>query len=124
MAANDKYIDSKANDKYRRICPICGAVLRYERRPSTRGEKWKNIERDVKEITVTVPGAGKRAGRVRIKVKEDFGKASNVQNTYGVWVCPECKLGFGYKDTLPPEPEQRPDYSKMTAREYKRLNNL
>ena len=115
-----------AKDRYERRCPICGATLRYECRPSTRPKKWKkgNIEREVKEITVTVAGAGRGAARVRVKVKEDFGKASNVQNTYSIWVCPECKLGFGYKDTLPPEPKPRPDYSKMTAREYKRLNNL
>ena len=72
------------------------------------------------EYTRTIAGAGRGAARVRIKVKEHGGTP---QNTYTMYVCPACKIGFHFKDTLPPLPKPQKDYSKMTVREFKRINN-
>lgn len=107
-------------DKYNRRCPICGERLFPARRLRATPKKWKNIKKGVLEYTKTIAGAGRGAARVRIKVKEHGGTP---QNTYTVYECRMCRIGFFYKDTLPPKPVQKKDYSKMTCREFKRLNN-
>lgn len=108
------------NDKYNRRCPICGERLFPERRLRTAPKKCRNVEKENKEVTITVAGAGRGAARVRIKVKEHGGTP---QNTYTVYVCSVCKIGFNYKDTLPPAEKVRPNYKKMTVREFKQKNN-
>lgn len=108
------------NNKYDRRCPICGGNLRPEARIRTAPKEWKNVEKGELEYTRTVAGAGRGAARVRIKVKEHGGTPVN---TYTMYVCPACKIGFHFKDTLPPLPKPQKDYSKMTVREFKRINN-
>lgn len=108
------------NDRYQRRCPICSATLSPERRIRQTPKKWKNVEKSDHEFTHTVAGAGRGAARVRIKVKEHGGTPLN---TYTIYYCSKCKIGFHYRDTLPPLPKIQKNYRNMTVKEFKRKNN-
>ena len=105
------------NDRNNRRCPICGGTLSPERRICDRPKRFQNLEKADKEITVTVAGTGRGAARVRIKVKQHGGTP---HNTYTMYCCAKCNIGFHYKDTLPPKKNIRPNYKKLTVREFLR----
>lgn len=105
------------SDKNNRRCPICGGTLSPERRICDRPKRFQSLEKADKEMTVTVAGAGRGAARVRIKVKQHGGTP---HNTYTMYCCKHCNIGFHYKDTLPPQKNIRPNYKNMTVREFLR----